>query len=460
MRKPLFSLNLARALAVGILLAGSVFSCGGGGDETAEGLFIAPDFIKGEASGMIVVGEKVRGKIWTVSAENLEIPERVGEDGKKAKLPVLDLGATILELRLSPDGGTLVLLSDEGGWRLRSYETQGFQEQGSLGLADYPLDFEVADGGELYLLPGGAGGTGTVAHLPKTLSYAEAQTLAAIPAPAGLELSLDGENLLLSYGAGENRFGWLGLADFNLVTDIPWTPELSGGGNYRAAFLPTPAFPGGAVFLVPEDQGYGYRFSLEPSQPTAKLDLKGLAGGFVGGELSGDPVLIWVTLAGYLYLYDFATQCYGNFGQYVSRAGTAALTDELPLSDPEIGKIKTSECLGITRTETWTVTYTEAGWQVEGTVSGPQTSLAREGELYTTSGGEVRFLLSAGENPASAGDQFTFSTEDGISGVYVGAVSPDLYLDEARGLVWVANTPGGRILAVDPLTGSAKKIIY
>ena len=224
MRKPLFSLNLVRALAAGILLAGSVFSCGGGGDETAEGLFIAPDFIQGEASGMIVVGEKVRGKIWTVSAENLEIPERVGEDGKKAKLPVLDLGATILELRLSPDGGTLALLSDEGGWRLRSYETQGFQEQGSLDLADYPLDFEVADGGELYLLPGGAGGTGTVARLPKTLSYAEAQTLAAVPVPAGLELSPDGENLLLSYGAGENRFGWLGLADFNLVTDIPWTP--------------------------------------------------------------------------------------------------------------------------------------------------------------------------------------------------------------------------------------------
>ncbi|MCX5866438.1 MAG: hypothetical protein NT009_03005 [Proteobacteria bacterium] len=461
MRKPLLSFNFALALAAGSLLVCSGFSCGGGGAATAEGLFIAPDFIQGEASGMIVVGEKARGKIWMVSAENLEVPEQVGVDGKKATLPVLDLGATILELRLSPDGNTLILLAEgEGGPVLRSYETQGFQEQGSLDLADYPLDFVVANGGELYLLPGGAGGTGNVARLPKTLSYAEAQTLAVIPEPQGLELSPDGGHLLLRYGPGEDRFGWLGLADFNQVTDLTWTPELSGVGAYRAIFFTTQAYPGGAVMIVPDGQDQAYKFSLDQTESTTKLDLKGLTGGMEAGALSGDPVLIWVTLAGYLYLYDFATQCYGNFEQYVSRAGTAAFTDELPLSGTTLGKIKTSECLGITRTETWTVTYTEAGWQVAGTVSGPQTGLAQEGEVYATPGGEVSFLLSAGENPASAGDLFTFSTADGISGIYVGAVSPDLYLDEARGLVWVADTPGGRVLAVDPLTGSVEKIIY
>jgi hypothetical protein len=96
---------------------------------------------------------------------------------------------------------------------------------------------------------------------------------------------------------------------------------------------------------------------------------------------------------------------------------------------------------------------------VVGTVSGTQSNLAQEGEVYTTAGGEVSFLLSAGQNPASAGDSFSIDTKDGITGKYVGAVAPQLYLDETRGLVWVTDTSMGRILVVDPLTGSTKQAI-
>jgi hypothetical protein len=180
----------------------------------------------------------------------------------------------------------------------------------------------------------------------------------------------------------------------------------------------------------------------------------------VAGELSGNPVVIWVTLAGYLHLFDFSSGCYGNLGSDFSSAGEATFTDIDSVSNPGISKIKTSGCLGVTKSETWTITYTGAGWQVEGTVSGAQTDPAQEGEVYTTAGGELSFLLSAGETPADAGDVFSLTTRDGITGKYVGAVTPQLYLDETRGWVWVTDTSGGRILVVDPLTGSNQQIIY
>jgi hypothetical protein len=458
MLRPRFSINFVLALAAGILLAFSGFTCGSA--STTKDLLTAPDFVGGEASGMVIVGERALGKVWTVGAEDYEIPEQVGDDGKKAPLPVLSLGESILEMKMSPDGNNLVLLAEgEGGPILRSYETQGFTERGNLNLPARPRDFTVVDGGALYLLPAGVS-TGMIMKLPPTLAAAEAQTLAVIPEPRGLELAPDGEHLLLRYGPGEARFGWLGLADFNQVTDIPWTPELSGAGAGRTILFATQAYPGGAVMIVPEGQDQAYKFSLDQTGSTLKLDLKGLTGGMVAGELSGSPVVIWVTLAGYLHLFDFSSGCYGSLGSDYSSAGSATFTDIDSVSNPGISKIKTSGCLGVTKSETWTITDTGAGWRVEGTVSGAQTDPAQEGEVYTTAGGELSFLLSAGEAPADAGDAFSLNTLDGITGKYVGAVTPQLYLDETRGWVWVTDTSGGRILVVDPLTGSNQQIIY
>ncbi|MDD5223429.1 MAG: hypothetical protein PHE84_05510 [bacterium] len=449
-------------LAAGAILAFWGFACGS--SSTATDLLTAPDFVRGEASGMVIVGERALGKIWTVGAEDYEIPEKVGDDGKKAKLPVLSLGESILDLKMSPDGNRLVLMAENAtGPVLRSYETQGFTVQSTLGLPDLPRDFAVADGGAVYLLLAdvyASGGSGTIMKLPATLSAAEAQTLAVIPETRGLELAPDGGHLLLRYGPGETRFGWLGLTDFNQVTDLPWTPELSGVGACRTILFSPQAYPGGAVMIVPEGQTLAYKFSLDQTESTRKVDLKGLTGGMAAGKLSGDPVLIWVTLAGYLHLFDFASGCYGSLGSDYSSAGSAVFADVDPVSNPEISKIKTASCLGVTKAETWTITYTGSGWQVEGTVSGTQPDLAQEGEAYTTTGGELSFLLSAGEYPASAGDAFSITTQDGITGKYVGAAAPQLYLDETRGWVWVTDTSGGRILVVDPLTGSNQQIIY
>ncbi|MCX5859087.1 MAG: hypothetical protein NT056_04220 [Proteobacteria bacterium] len=457
-----FFYRFAVTLIIGTFLVCSGFACGS--SSTTTDLLTAPDFVRGEASGMVIVGEKALGKIWTVGAEDYEIPEKVGDDGKKAMLPVLSLEESILDIKMSPDGNRLVLMAENAtGTVLRSYETQGFTVQGTLNLPDPPRDFTVVNGGAVYLLPAeasGSGGSGLIMKLPDTLSAAEAQTLAVIPEPRGLELAPDGAHLLLRYEPGEARFGWLGLADFNQVTDIPWTPELSGVGACRTILFTPQAYPGGAVMIIPEGQAQAYKFSLDQTESTLKLDLKGLTGGIVTGKLSGDPVLIWVTLTGYLHLFDFSSGCYGNLGSDASSAGSATFTDIDPISNPGISKIKTSNCLGVTESETWTITYTGAGWQVEGTISGAQTGLAQEGEAYTTAGGELSFLLSAGETPASAGDAFSVTTLDGIIGKYVGAVAPQLYLDETRGWVWITDTSGGRILVVDPLTGSNQKIIY
>ncbi len=461
MRKPGFFLQVALSLIAGTIMIWPGFSCGSAG--TTGDLLTAPDFVGGEASGMVIIGERILGKIWTVNPATWVIPESLGTDGKKAELPVLNLGESLLDLRLSPDGNTLVLLAEgPGGPVLRSYETQGFTEQGSLNLLASPRDFTVGDGGELYLLPPDAyasGGSGTIIKLPATLSAAEAQTLAVIPETQGLDISPDSQHLLLRYGPGETRFGWLGLADFNQVTDLSWTPELTGMGAYRAIFFTPSAYPGGAIMVIPDGLDQAYKFSLDQTETTVKLDLKGLTGGMVAGKLSGDPVVIWVTLTGYLHLFDFTSHCYGNLGSDASSAAEATFTDVDPYSDPKISKVKTASCLGVTKTETWTITYNGTGWQVVGTVSGTQSNLAQEGEVYTTAGGEVSFLLSAGQNPASAGDSFSIDTKDGITGKYVGAVAPQLYLDETRGLVWVTDTSMGRILVVDPLTGSTKQAI-
>jgi hypothetical protein len=79
-------------------------------------------------------------------------------------------------------------------------------------------------------------------------------------------------------------------------------------------------------------------------------------------------------------------------------------------------QVQASGCGGVTRSESWIVTYDSAGldWEVEGSLSGVQVNRAREDERYISDDGAISFTLVSGPRPATDGDFFTFSMADGL----------------------------------------------
>ena len=76
----------------------------------------------------------------------------------------------------------------------------------------------------------------------------------------------------------------------------------------------------------------------------------------------------------------------------------------------------TSSCGGVAQTERWTVTYDEIDgtYEVEGTISGLQETLAIEDQRYVSDDGAVSFTILAGNAPTTDGDTFIFNTDEGI----------------------------------------------
>ncbi len=72
-------------------------------------------------------------------------------------------------------------------------------------------------------------------------------------------------------------------------------------------------------------------------------------------------------------------------------------------------------CGGVTRGETWTLTYdgTVGAWKVEGNVSGEQAALLYEDRRYVSDDGSISLLILSGTSPTSDGDQYRFSMGDG-----------------------------------------------
>ncbi|RME25426.1 MAG: hypothetical protein D6798_09005 [Deltaproteobacteria bacterium] len=94
----------------------------------------------------------------------------------------------------------------------------------------------------------------------------------------------------------------------------------------------------------------------------------------------------------------------------------AASSPGLQVDESTGRQITTSPCGGLMRSETWTLTYdgVEGNWIVEGSVSGEQQGRAYEDERYTSDNGGFSILILAGPDPSTDGDQFQFSTEEGI----------------------------------------------
>jgi len=78
--------------------------------------------------------------------------------------------------------------------------------------------------------------------------------------------------------------------------------------------------------------------------------------------------------------------------------------------------VEVNPCGGVVRSEDWTATFDEAqgAWVVRGTISGEQAAVAFEDERYLSDDGELSFLILAGAAPSTDGDQFRFTTVEGV----------------------------------------------
>jgi len=146
------------------------------------------------------------------------------------------------------------------------------------------------------------------------------------------------------------------------------------------------------------------------------------------GARREDKVVAVTTFDGKLRLLQGEDGCLAIDGQgariaydtgalQVEFVDRGAPSNPVLFTDPDTARaVVGSQCGGIARDETWTLTYdgVAGAWQVEGSVSGPQLGFAREDERYTTDDGGISFLILAGTRPSTDGDSFVFILDDGV----------------------------------------------
>ena len=131
------------------------------------------------------------------------------------------------------------------------------------------------------------------------------------------------------------------------------------------------------------------------------------------------------TFDGAVRLLEGATGCQAitTDGPKAPATGVAGRIDDngpssnpVMLTDEATGRqIVADPCGGVIRTETWTVTFdgVAGNWEVEGSASGIQEARAWQDERYVTDQGELSFLILASTAPATDGDSFSFTMEEG-----------------------------------------------
>ncbi|MEC8423721.1 MAG: hypothetical protein VX000_08080, partial [Myxococcota bacterium] len=150
-------------------------------------------------------------------------------------------------------------------------------------------------------------------------------------------------------------------------------------------------------------------------------------------EESGDDirrnarVVAVTTFDGALRLLEGANGCQAittDGPRVASETGyeEVAFDDNGPASNPVMltdgatgRQVISDPCGGVIRTETWTVTFdgVAGNWAVEGSASGLQADRAWPDERYVTDQGELSFIILAATSPATDGDTFSFTMEEG-----------------------------------------------
>lgn len=145
------------------------------------------------------------------------------------------------------------------------------------------------------------------------------------------------------------------------------------------------------------------------------------------GARTSDNVVVVSTFDGSLRALEGATGCVvinsaGPSINYEAGVLQLSFSDKGAASNPVLSTDRATQrqlvahpCGGVTRGETWTLTYDGArgGWEVEGTISGVQAALLLEDVRYVNDDGSLSFLVLSGTSPSTDGDQFSFVVNDG-----------------------------------------------
>jgi len=168
----------------------------------------------------------------------------------------------------------------------------------------------------------------------------------------------------------------------------------------------------------------GMTAGLRPVE-TNELDLDGTRHSVYG--------IFATTFGGELYFIDAGTGCqvFGTparaYADFSSSGSVSGLFSDVGFaSDPQVvydaageAVLSTHPCGGVTRTELWTLRYSEAlqSYAVEGSRSGEQQARLFEGDRYISDHGEISLLILPGTQPTTDGDSWSFSVNDGVTPV-------------------------------------------
>ena len=132
----------------------------------------------------------------------------------------------------------------------------------------------------------------------------------------------------------------------------------------------------------------------------------------------------------------------------VIRPPTTVTTPEFSgTSTPSMSEIYVQP--GRTASEDWTVTYQDGAWYLRGTRSGPISKAALPGVYYTSPDGSLGFVI---EGFANEGDQFTFSTNNGIEETNLSGTPTAITMapDGSRLALIVDDNQGAKVEWYDP----------
>jgi len=146
-----------------------------------------------------------------------------------------------------------------------------------------------------------------------------------------------------------------------------------------------------------------------------------------GGQLE-DRVVAIASFEGEMLLVEASTGCVAQdaLGPYAIPDSEnpfvdvgASSTPILEFSDADNQSFRVNPCGGIAREEQWTATFDEVrgAWVIDGSISEVQEALAYEDERYVSDDGALSFLILAGLNPSTDGDQIRFEVREGIARV-------------------------------------------
>lgn len=398
---------------------------------------------------------------WLVTGDGLGDQTRRATNGEPYKSDNKEVRFTVAVTGAAPDGGDRFTFTTDNGIR-------------EIDLGGRAVDVAVTPDESFVLV--------TTVNPPQLVAVDPADDstfVVALPGavtPAGISFSPNG-----SYAFISDR----GDALIHVVDIGSASP-----GSYVVTNTPAPVSSRQIVltpdsrraYLLADDSNEVYAFDVrfDTDPPTfTPIDIIGLTPNidpvpFPGGVRSiaaaaqlqtmrtgsaAYPVLV-TTHAGEVRVLNGNTGCQDFADDRGARLDLIRFDDRgapsLPTFEGE--EFSTSKCGGVAQSETWELIYNEVleGYDVYGSISGIQSSVAVEGTSYTSDRGEITVRIHGDETlPTTDGDRFSLTISDGTGPVSLGELPGDIgfyTLDdngETKEYAIIAN-PGNDILsAVD-----------